>query len=43
MVASLCPVFTVLLARWVLHERMRPAQQIGALVAFSGVALLGLA
>ena len=42
-VASLYPVFTVLLARWVLHERMLPAQQIGALVAFAGVALLGLA
>ena len=42
-VASLYPVFTVLLARWVLRERMLPAQQIGALVAFAGVALLGLA
>ena len=42
-VASLYPVFTVLLARWVLHERMLPAQQVGALVAFAGVALLGLA
>jgi drug/metabolite transporter (DMT)-like permease len=42
-VASLYPVFTVLLARWVLHERMLPVQQLGALVAFAGVALLGLA
>lgn len=42
-VVSLYPVFTVLLARWVLHERMLPAQQVGALVAFAGVALLGLA
>lgn len=42
-VASLYPVFTVLLARWVLRERMLPAQQAGAFVAFAGVALLGLA
>jgi drug/metabolite transporter (DMT)-like permease len=42
-VASLYPVFTVLLARWVLRERMLPAQQVGALMAFAGVALLGLA
>lgn len=42
-VVSLYPVFTVLLARRVLHERMLPAQQVGALVAFAGVALLGLA
>lgn len=42
-VASLYPVFTVLLARWVLQERMLPLQQLGALVAFAGVALLGLA
>lgn len=41
-VASLYPVFTVLLARWVLRERMLPIQQLGALVAFAGVALLGL-
>ncbi|WP_159085928.1 DMT family transporter [Aeromicrobium chenweiae] len=42
-VASLYPVFTVLLAQWMLRERMLPAQQLGALVAFAGVALLGLA
>lgn len=42
-VASLYPVFTVLLARWVLRERLLPAQQLGALIAFAGVALLGLA
>jgi drug/metabolite transporter (DMT)-like permease len=42
-VASLYPVATVLLARWVLHERMLPVQQVGAAVAFIGVALLGLA
>jgi drug/metabolite transporter (DMT)-like permease len=42
-VASLYPVFTVLLARWVLRERMLPVQQLGAAVAFAGVALLGLA
>lgn len=41
-VASLYPVFTVLLARWVLRERMLRAQQMGALVAFAGVALTGL-
>ena len=39
--ASLYPVVTVLLARWVLHERMRRVQQVGAAIAFVGVALLG--
>ncbi|WP_456696199.1 EamA family transporter [Aeromicrobium sp. P5_D10] len=42
-VASLYPVFTVLLARWVLRERMLAVQQLGALIAFAGVALLGFA
>ena len=41
--ASLYPVVTVLLARWVLRERMRRVQQIGAAVAFVGVAMLGFA
>lgn len=40
--ASLYPVVTVLLARWLLHERLRRVQQVGAAVAFVGVALLGL-
>ncbi|QNJ93299.1 DMT family transporter [Mycolicibacterium fluoranthenivorans] len=41
--ASLYPVITVLLARWLLHERMRRVQQIGAAVTFVGVAILGFA
>lgn len=42
-VASLYPVFTVLLARWILREGMLPVRLLGALVAFAGVAMLGLA
>ncbi|MDH6198121.1 drug/metabolite transporter (DMT)-like permease [Mycobacterium frederiksbergense] len=41
-VASLYPIVTVLLAFWVLRERMQRVQQIGAVVAFAGVALLAL-
>lgn len=37
---SLYPVVTVLLARFVLHERLRPVQQLGVGVAMVGVALL---
>jgi drug/metabolite transporter (DMT)-like permease len=41
--ASLYPVVTVLLAAGLLHERVRPLQAIGALVALGGVAILGAA
>ena len=37
-VGSLYPVTTVLLARFLLHERLRPAQAAGVLLAFTGVA-----
>jgi drug/metabolite transporter (DMT)-like permease len=39
---SLYPVSTVLLARFVLHERMAPAQAAGVVAAFAGVALIAL-
>lgn len=39
---SLYPVGTVLLARGVLHERMRPVQGVGVVVAFVGIALIVL-
>ena len=38
--ASLYPVITVLLARQVLHERLRPVQVLGALGTLAGVGLL---
>jgi drug/metabolite transporter (DMT)-like permease len=38
--ASLYPVVTVLLARAVLGERMRPVQVAGVAVAFAGIALI---
>jgi drug/metabolite transporter (DMT)-like permease len=38
--ASLYPVVTVLLARMVLHERMRGVQVAGVAVAFAGIALI---
>jgi drug/metabolite transporter (DMT)-like permease len=37
---SLYPVVTVLLARAVLHERVRPVQDAGILAALLGVALI---
>jgi drug/metabolite transporter (DMT)-like permease len=39
-VGSLYPVATVLLARAILHERLRPVQAAGVLAAFTGVALI---
>jgi drug/metabolite transporter (DMT)-like permease len=39
---SLYPVSTVLLARFVLHERLAPAQVVGVTAAFAGVALIAL-
>ena len=39
---SLYPVVTVLLARAVLHERLRPVQQVGVTGALVGVALVSM-
>jgi drug/metabolite transporter (DMT)-like permease len=39
---SLYPVVTVLLARAVLHERLRPVQQVGVTGALAGVVLVSL-
>jgi drug/metabolite transporter (DMT)-like permease len=39
-VGSLYPVATVLLARAMLHERIRPVQVAGVLASFAGVALI---
>jgi drug/metabolite transporter (DMT)-like permease len=39
-VGSLYPITTVLLARVVLHERLRPVQAAGVAAAFTGVALI---
>lgn len=37
---SLYPVMTVLLARWLLHERLTRVQQLGCVTALGGVALV---
>jgi drug/metabolite transporter (DMT)-like permease len=37
---SLYPVFTVLLAYFVLHERLHKAQYLGGALAVAGVALI---
>jgi drug/metabolite transporter (DMT)-like permease len=39
---SLYPVVTVLLARAVLHERLRPVQQVGVTGALLGVVLVSM-
>ena len=41
-VTSLYPGMTVLLARYVLHERMRTVQQVGLLLAAAGVILVSV-
>lgn len=38
--ASLYPVVTILLARYLLHERLAPSQQFGVLTALAGVAAI---
>lgn len=37
---SFYPVVTVMLARWVLHERLRAVQWVGVVLALGGVALI---
>jgi drug/metabolite transporter (DMT)-like permease len=37
---ALYPVTTIVLARFILHERLRPTQRGGAAVALAGVALI---
>lgn len=37
---SLYPMVTVLLARFLLHERLRPVQQVGVVAALAGVVLV---
>jgi drug/metabolite transporter (DMT)-like permease len=39
--SSLYPVTTVLLARFVHHERLRPVQNVGVVAALAGVVLIG--
>jgi drug/metabolite transporter (DMT)-like permease len=41
--ASLYPVITVLLARAILRERVRPVQLCGVVIALAGVVMLGVA
>jgi drug/metabolite transporter (DMT)-like permease len=41
-VGSLYPIATVILARAVLQERVRPVQAVGVLAALSGVALIAM-
>lgn len=40
--ASLYPVTTIILARWVANERLRPVQVVGVLAALCGIALIAL-
>ena len=40
--SSLFGVLTVLLAAWILHERVRGVQWLGIAAVFSGIAGLGL-
>ena len=37
---SFYPVVTVMLARWVLHERLRVVQWVGVGLALGGVAMI---